>query len=63
LLFDNPDHSEGEDRFLLLGLSGALRILVVVHCYREEDEAIRIISARQATSRERETYANHRNWT
>ena len=45
----DPDHSEDEDRFLLLGLSSVLRMLVVCHCYREDDEQIRIISARKAT--------------
>ena len=48
-LIDDPDHSEEEDRFVLLGLSGALRLLLVCHCYRSEGEVIRIISARRAT--------------
>jgi uncharacterized DUF497 family protein len=56
LLIDDPDHSTGEDRFVLLGLSAALRALVVVHCYREAQDTIRIISARQATRPERATY-------
>ena len=50
LLYDDPDHSEDEERFLLVGVSVALRALVVVHCIREEgrdDEVIRIISARR----------------
>lgn len=55
-LIDDPDHSEDEDRFVLLGLSSALRILVVCHCYRSEDGAIRIISARKANARERKSY-------
>ncbi|MBQ4566678.1 MAG: BrnT family toxin [Desulfovibrio sp.] len=54
-IFD-PDHSDDEDRFILLGLSSASRILVVCHCYRENDEVIRIISARKATRRESSTY-------
>ena len=54
-IFD-PDHSEDEDRFLLLGLSSVLRLLVVCHCYRENDEQIRIISARKATKKESATY-------
>ena len=58
LLFDDPDHSDEEDRFLLLGRSARLRVLVVVHCYREDDEVIRIISARKATERERRVYDN-----
>ena len=55
-LIDDPDHSEDEDRFVLLGLSSALRILVVCHCYRSDDGAIRIISARKATAKERKSY-------
>ena len=55
-LLDDPDHSAGEDRFVLLGLSTKFRILVVVHCYRESDSVIRIISARKADRHERETY-------
>ena len=35
-LIDDPDHSDGEDRFILIGLSAALRVLVVVHVYRDE---------------------------
>lgn len=54
-IFD-PDHSEDEDRFILLGLSSALRMLVVCHCYRENDEQIRIISARKATKKESAAY-------
>lgn len=52
----DPDHSDDEDRFLLLGLSSVLRLLVVCHCYREDDEQIRIISARKATKTESATY-------
>ena len=52
----DPDHSEDEDRFLILGLSSVLRLLVVCHCFRENDEQIRIISARKATKRESATY-------
>ena len=52
----DPDHSEDEDRFLLLGTSYYLRIIVVCHCYRESDTLIRIISARKATKNERKQY-------
>lgn len=55
-LIDDPDHSDDEDRFVLLGLSNSLRMLLVCHCYRRGDEVIRIISARQATSRESKHY-------
>ena len=54
-IFD-PDHSESEDRFILLGMSAVRRILVVCHCYRTDDETIRIISARKATRNECSTY-------
>ena len=49
-------HSEKEDRFLMLGLSNRLRILLVVHCFQEDDSTIRIISARQATKNEKNEY-------
>ena len=52
----DPDHSEEEDRFILLGMSSALRVLVVCYCFRENDEQIRIISARKATKNEKSTY-------
>ena len=52
----DPDHSEDEDRFVLLGTSFSLRVLVVCHCYREEDTLIRIISARKATRNEQKQY-------
>ena len=55
-LIDDPDHSEEERRFILLGLSGTLRLLTVCHCYRSEGEIIRIISARKATRAEAKFY-------
>jgi len=55
-LIDDPDHSEDEDRFILLGLSSALRMLIVCHCYRSEGNLIRIISARKATNKESKFY-------
>lgn len=60
LLFPDPDHSEDEDRFILLGPSDAFHLLVVVHCYRESDEVIRLISARKATRGERKAYVHAR---
>ena len=51
-LFYDPDHSDDADRFILLGISFAARILVVVNCYRNSDSQIRIISARKATRKE-----------
>lgn len=56
LLIDDPDHSEDEERFVLLGLSQSLRLLVVVHCYRAEGRVIRIISARKADAEEQSIY-------
>ena len=58
LLIADPDHSMQEERFILLGMSSALRTLVVCHCYREEGDVIRIISARRADRRERGEYQN-----
>lgn len=61
LLLDDPDHSEDENRFILLGLSASLRVLLVVHSYRDKDATIRIISARKANARERSMYEKRRN--
>ncbi len=55
----DPEHSESEDRFVLLGLSIELRVLVVCHCYRESDHVVRIISARKADASERQQYAEN----
>lgn len=52
----DPEHSDEEDRFVLLGLSASVRILVVCHCYREDESAIRIISARKADREEQRQY-------
>ncbi|MEY4504407.1 MAG: hypothetical protein RL154_701 [Pseudomonadota bacterium] len=56
-IFD-PDHSQNEDRYILTGKSFAQLILVVVHTYRDDDgtEIVRIISARKATQKEKQTY-------
>lgn len=54
------DDEDEEDRFVLLGLSGALRMLLVCHCYRDEDNVIRIISARKANRQERRQYEEQR---
>ena len=53
----DPDHSDEEDRFIMLGLSSRLRVLVVCHCVIASDSEIRIISARKATKKERKAYA------
>jgi uncharacterized DUF497 family protein len=56
LLIHDPDHSEEENRFVLLGLSARLRILVVCHAYRKGGQVIRIISARSASGQEQRQY-------
>jgi uncharacterized protein len=53
------EHSEEEERFILLGMSIELRVLVVCHCYRESDQLVRIISARRADASERRQYAEY----
>lgn len=55
-LIDDPDHSEEEERFVLLGYSFQARCLIVSHCYRERDFVIRLISARPATTEEEAAY-------
>lgn len=54
--FFDPDHSEAEDRFLMLGISFQLRVLVVCHCFRQDETVIRIISARKANRSEERDY-------
>ena len=60
ILFDDPDHSDEEDRFLILGISQTEKLCIVSHCYRGEDEVIRIISARKATRKETDFYTSYR---
>jgi len=60
LFMGDPDHSQEEDRFVLLGLSESVRLLVVCHCYRGDDETIRIISARKANRSEEAQYRGRR---
>ena len=60
LLISDPNHSHDEDRYLIVGRSLTLRVLVVSHCYRSQDRTIRIISARAATIRERRQYEGDR---
>lgn len=60
ILFYDPDHSDEEDRFLLLGTSYKLNTLIVCHCFREEEEVIRIIQARKADKDETEAYWSYR---
>jgi uncharacterized DUF497 family protein len=58
--FFDPDHSEEEDRFILMGFSFKLRVLVVCHCYRESEEIVRLISARKANTNEEQEYWRRR---
>ena len=58
LIYD-PDHSIDEDRFIMLGLSCKLKILTVVHCYRDNENNIRIISARKSTKKEQKQYKEY----
>ena len=60
LFIPDPDHSVGEERYVLLGLSSALRVLVVVHCEFQGGNVIRLISARKADRGERQAYADRR---
>ena len=55
----DPDHSETEERFLMLGLASDQRLLLVAHCFCEADSIIRIISARKATKHETSQYVEH----
>jgi hypothetical protein len=55
-LLHDPDHSQEEERFILLGMSYTLKILTVVHCYKDQDGVIRIISARESTRNEARQY-------
>ena len=56
ILFDDPNHSQEEERFMMLGLSDHVKMLIVCHCYRGMDDVIRIISARKATKNETTQY-------
>ena len=60
LQFFDPDHSEDEDRFILLGMSFKLRTLVICHCFRQEETVVRIISARKADKDEARDYWSER---
>ena len=59
LLIDDPDHLQDEDRFVIMGYSNQANMLVVCHCYRNDDQMIRIISARKATKRESGWYYDY----
>ena len=56
LIISDEEHSQNEDRFVLIGFSYKFNLLVVCHCYRQNEEVVRIISARKATKNERKEY-------
>ncbi len=58
LTFPDDFHSETEDRLISIGYSGSVRLLLVIHTERDQDNEllIRIISSRKATPSERKTY-------
>lgn len=56
IVFDDPDHSEDEERFIIMGISNRANLLMVCHCYRDKDKVIRLISARKATKSEEKDY-------
>jgi uncharacterized DUF497 family protein len=60
--FFDPDHSRNENRFLLIGRSFKLRILIISYCYRSQEKVIRIISSRLATRRERRIYLREKSY-
>ncbi len=58
----DPDRSQDEDRYILLGMSASFKLLVVCHVYRQNDESIRIISARRATKTEQKEYKEYKGY-
>ena len=62
ILFDDPEHSIGEERFLIIGMIKTSKICIVSNCYRESDSIIRLISAREATKNEKKIYLNQEGW-
>ena len=60
VLINDPDHSLDEDRFIMIGMTLKLRIVMVCHCYRENDNVIRIISVRKSTKQETNQYRRHK---
>ena len=56
IVFDDPEHSMEEERFLILGITKYENLCIVSHCYRDKENKIRIISARKATKKETKIY-------
>ncbi|MBQ9458139.1 MAG: BrnT family toxin [Bacilli bacterium] len=61
IIIADPDSSPNEERFLILGLNSAAKMLVVCYCLRENETVIRIISARKATTNEERHYSRRKN--
>jgi len=59
IIISDPDHSEHEERFVIIGRSSLAKVLIVCHCYREPESIIRIISAGKATKRETKQYRGY----
>ncbi len=58
-IYIDPDQSDGEERYILIGFSADIQLVVVCHCYRDAGETVRIISARKTTPRERDAYEGY----
>ena len=56
LIDDDEEHSDDEERFILIGMSREANLLMVCHCYRDNDGVIRLISARKANKHESKRY-------
>ena len=61
VLIPDPDHSDREERFIIMGMSLKAEVLTVVHCLRDHETIIRIISARKATRNEKKQYFERKN--
>jgi len=58
-IIHDPDHSIGEDRFIIIGLNKLMKLLIVCHCYKENEDIIRIFSSRKATKKEKREYGGN----
>ena len=58
-IIHDPDHSIEEDRFIIIGLSKLIKLLIVCHCYKENEDTIRIFSSRKATKKEKKEYGGN----
>ena len=58
-IIHDPDHSIAEDRFIIIGISKLMKLLIVCHCYKENEDTIRIFSSRKATKKEKKEYGRN----